>query len=886
MARSDIASVRTLQTSFSSGELSPLMRMRSDLKPYFEGARSLRNVALYVQGGWRRRPGTVYKAVVADPTVLHEYSYTEGQDYCLAFYNTAFKAFDVSGTLLATVTGAPWLSADNHLKEMTLTSSADTIIVTHKDFAIQKLLRTGAATFTLSAFAFEVHSSGAPTYQPYFKFLQDAVTMTPGATSGSTTLTCSEAMFKTDHLNTIFRYSTSVAAYKEMTVTAPTELTTNGTFASDANWTKGTGWTISGGTASCDGTQSGDSDLEQANAAVNTKTYTVKFTLSGVTAGSISVLLSAGTESAQYTADGTYEIFVLAGSGSNIEFRADADFVGSIDNVTCFHAEVANVTVLETLAATTAQVFWDEQTFSGVRGYPRCACFHDQRLCFAGSTSRPDGFWASRIGAFFNFDIGTSLANEAIDASMANEQIGEVRHMLSSRNIQIFTNGGEIYVPQSQANPLTPDNVSFINQTPYGASQTFNPMKYDGGTLFLQRTGKVVREFIWQDTQQAYTSGAVSHLSSHLIKGSDDGTVLLGTDVDPEQYAMFVNSTAGDPLEGTIAVFHSVRSEDLAGWTLWTTDGTIQSVAAVGNSLFATIKRTINSSDVVWLEQFDWDITLDAVATTDHSTELTTNGTFASDASWTKGTGWTISGGTASSDGTQSGTSDLEQANAAVNAQVHRVKFTVSGRTAGTLTPILCGGSGTAVSADGTYIQNITASTGANLEMRASADFIGSVDDITCIKVSKTFTAAHLPSTAVEVVTNSQSQYAGSYTTDGSGVATTTEYLSNADVGLNFDITAETMPVDSTIKSVGAITGEKKRISRVVVSVYGTQSISLAGNKLILQQTNQDFSLTPAAVEGEYEFFLLGWALDPTITITQTEPLPLSVRGLYAEVTA
>ena len=70
------------------------------------------------------------------------------------------------------------------------------------------------------------------------------------------------------------------------------------------------------------------------------------------------------------------------------------------------------------------------------------------------------------------------------------------------------------------------------------------------------------------------------------------------------------------------------------------------------------------------------------------------------------------------------------------------------------------------------------------------------------------------------------------------------------------------------------------------MSGFGTQSVSVSANKLILQQTNDDFTLPPTAVEGEYEFFLLGWSFDPTIVISQSEPLPLSVRGIYAEVTA
>jgi len=48
-------------------------------------------------------------------------------------------------------------------------------------------------------------------------------------------------------------------------------LVTNGTFDSDSDWTKGTGWSIASGVASCDGTQTADSALSQV--------------LSGVTAG-------------------------------------------------------------------------------------------------------------------------------------------------------------------------------------------------------------------------------------------------------------------------------------------------------------------------------------------------------------------------------------------------------------------------------------------------------------------------------------------------------------------------------------------------------------------------------------------------------------------------
>ncbi len=641
------SNLRALQTSFSAGELDPLMRMRSDLKTYFKGGLKARNVAIYAQGGVRRRPGTIYKYDLGELSVLHEYSYTENQEYVLAFQNTQVRIFDNVGALLTTVTSAPWTTAQ--LKELTVSASADTIIVCHKDFWPQRLLRTGATTFTLADFAFENGSTGAPRRQPYYKFVADSVTMTPSATTGSITLTASADVFTSDHVGTFFRLDGG-SGFKEVEITAYTSAT------------------------------------------------------------------------------------------------------------------IATATVRETLTNTTATTDWQEQTFSAVRGYPRCSTFHDQRLYFAGTRDRPDGFMGSKTSAFFNFDTDDATDEDAIDVTVASDQVSEIRHLVATRNIQIFTDGGELYVPQSVSQAINPNNIRFIPQTPYGTGQKANPVKFDGGTLFLQKTGRVVREYLWNDTEQAYGSNAVSIVSNHLIFGAEDTATLLGTSERPEQFAFFANS------DGTLAVFTSVRNEELAGWVQWNTQGLFVSCCTAGNNLFTSTQRTIDGSTVYWLEMFDWDVTMDAVK----------QDTGASSTSWT---------------------------------------------------------------------------------------------------------AAHLLNTTVKTTTNSNTQYLGEYTADGSGNITTDETVDDIEIGLDYTFELETMPVDAILGGK-YVTGEKKRISRVVASVYATQSMSLSGNELILTQAGQDFSNPPTAVEGEYQFFLLGWSGDPTVSITQTVPLPLSVRGLYMEVTA
>lgn len=100
---------------------------------------------------------------------------------------------------------------------------------------------------------------------------------------------------------------------------------------------------------------------------------------------------------------------------------------------------------------------------------------------------------------------------------------------------------------------------------------------------------------------------------------------------------------------------------------------------------------------------------------------------------WTAGLGWAIAGGIASHSAGDAGS--LSQDSAFLYGRAYRIAFTVSGRTAGTVTACLAGGTeqiGTAVEADGRALDRIIAAVGnTTLEIRASADFDGSVDDVT-----------------------------------------------------------------------------------------------------------------------------------------------------------
>lgn len=84
------------------------------------------------------------------------------------------------------------------------------------------------------------------------------------------------------------------------------------------------------------------------------------------------------------------------------------------------------------------------------------------------------------------------------------------------------------------------------------------------------------------------------------------------------------------------------------------------------------------------------------------------NGDFASATNWTVGTGWAVAGNKATHTAA-SGTAALSQDVSAKIGQICTVTFTISGRTAGSVTMGLGGRSGVATGADGVYTQTLAA---------------------------------------------------------------------------------------------------------------------------------------------------------------------------------
>ena len=583
--------VRVPLNNFQFGEVSPSLTSRTDTRVYANAAEQVRNFFIRSEGGLKKRTGTkrihnfgsspafTALASLRQSVRIEPFIFSDDEKYIIAFSNTRIEIFQISPTdgsvsSIQSLTSQSWLvntTSAPYLEEITFAQQGDLMFICHNTFQTRILERTGLTTFAISTFNFDTSRDGNNIFQPYFSFQSLGTTISSSAISGNgVTLTTSSNYFVSDHVGvdlligeircriTAVASATSATANIQGTLKQRLEIDSLKTFE---------GSDIIEVTKALHGLAQGASITFQRAGAV----------------GGISNTNINGTRSVNNVID-----------ENTFQFQAGASATSS--------AVGGGSPTFTTSAATTE---FSEQSYSALRGYPAAVTFHQNRLWFGGTLAQPDGIWGSKSGLFFNFDVGDAEDNDALDLTANVGEISSIRHLVSNRDLQIFTTGAELFIPTISNKPVTPANAQIRRQTPYGSSFV-RPTVFDGATLFIQKTGSALREFLFTDAEAAYTSVAVSGLAPHLILDPVQQTSIKGALNRSESYAFLINN------DGTLAVFYSVRGDQKAGWTLWDTQGLWHSICAVHERLFVVCARDDGSGTTkLFLEEFQDDMPMD-----------------------------------------------------------------------------------------------------------------------------------------------------------------------------------------------------------------------------------------------------------------------------------
>jgi len=559
-----------IQTNFTAGEVSPRIKGRVDIARYNNGVQKLKNFIIIPQGGVYRRSGNKYAAEVktsASSTRLVEFEFSTTQAYVIEFgdqYLRFFKdegvialaAQNITGITKANPAVVTYAGADTYANgdRVLIAGVAGMVELNNREFTVANV-NAGANTFELSG----INSTGYTTY-----------------TSGGT-------------ISEIYEITTPYLAADlfelQFTQSADTLYITHPDYAPRKLTRTGhTSWTLS------------TIDLLDGP-YISENTTSTTMTPSATSGNGITITASAST----FTANDVGRLIRIKHS-STWGYAKIVGFTG----VTQVTADVKS-----NFGATTAVTTWRLGSFY-TANYPQCVVFHEDRLTFANTPSQPQTFWMSKSADYENFaptaTDGTVADDSAITATLSSNTVNAIRWLDSGPVLSLGTAGSEWQVKAGSINePITPTNIQATQQTKYG-SRLLRSRRVGSAILYIQRSGRKVREYQYNFQIDGFVSKELSLLSEHLLREGDYITD-IAFQQEPDSVMWMVRK------DGVLVGMTYLPEQEVVGFFQVVPGGSfdsgnavVESIAVIPNpegtadQLWMIVKRTINGATKRYVE--------------------------------------------------------------------------------------------------------------------------------------------------------------------------------------------------------------------------------------------------------------------------------------------
>lgn len=565
------------QTNFSTGELDPLLRARVDLQSYNNALAKATNVLIQPQGGLRRRPGTKHILELPNSSTpsagngvrLVPFQFSVDDSYMLCFTHQRMYVIKDGAVVTAINGGAnnylTTLITSDMVDDMCWTQSADTLIVVHPDLQPVQIVRGATdATWTATTITFDT----IPKYAFNIEFhTNTGSTLTPSAVSGNITLTASA----TNHDTGAAQSGTSTTITLKSTASATNDIY-NGMYV-----------TITGGTGA------GQVRIIQSYVgSTKVATVDVAFTTAPTSASNYQITT--------WTTESVNQYINASPQGrARITRYISSTVVEAVTEYPFF-----NTTAIDAGRWELEHNY--EDVWSSTKGWPRSVTFHEGRLYFGGSKSRPSTVWGSKIGLFYDFVPSESLDDDAVEATLDTNELNVITDIISSRDFQVFTTGGEFYVPQQGTDPVTPLTFTFKNVSRNGTKPGTRVQSVETGSVYIQRQGKSLNEFVFSDTQLTYITQRISLLSGHLLKGPQRIAMRRASSTEEGDLLLITNTD-----DGSMSAFAIMRSQQITAPSEFTTDGEFIDVGVDITDIYCVTKRVFNGTTKYFVELFGYD---------------------------------------------------------------------------------------------------------------------------------------------------------------------------------------------------------------------------------------------------------------------------------------
>lgn len=234
-------------------------------------------------------------------------------------------------------------------------------------------------------------------------------------------------------------------------------------------------------------------------------------------------------------------------------------------------------------------------------GYPKMACFFQDRLVLAATKKEPYSIWMSRTGDYPNFGIekvdGGVTDDSAIKADLITRNGFEILHLVPAKDLVILTTGNEWIIEGSSV--ITPAKINPRPQTMRG-SNTCRPQHIGNRIVHVQRSGKTVRDLGYQYDADNYNGDDLTLLATHLTEGHK--LVSSAYIQEPNSTLYYVRD------DGVLLSLAFIKEQNVFAWSHHKTDGKYKKVASIPNGASDVLYVTVERDGKIYIERFNPDI--------------------------------------------------------------------------------------------------------------------------------------------------------------------------------------------------------------------------------------------------------------------------------------
>ena len=249
---------------------------------------------------------------------------------------------------------------------------------------------------------------------------------------------------------------------------------------------------------------------------------------------------------------------------------------------------------------------WSEEN-----GYPQFVDFFEQRIVYGCTWKRPQTLWFSKSADFYDFGVSSPVVDsDAVTLTLGTTQ-NRMRWTNAAKQLLVGTLGDEWSVSGSGYQPLSFESNKMSRETNVG-SEKIPSLMIGPVTLYVERHGRKVNQFVYDFNSDTYDSVDLSVLAPHLTESN----YITNWCYQQSPYGI-VWCTRDD---GKAIALTFKREHRVTGWHVHDTDGKFLKLCSIPgdreDDVWAIIEREINGYTKWYLEkkrpEFKSDSALDA----------------------------------------------------------------------------------------------------------------------------------------------------------------------------------------------------------------------------------------------------------------------------------